>query len=110
MIKVNKKKEKQENIVQDLLKDYKEAKNEYKKYKEIILTLKEEINIKKKKFRENTDKMTKIIQEIKDKENDNEALIQTLKEKITLKDNQIKKETKETGKPNLLKRTIKILK
>ncbi len=33
MIKVNKKKEKQENIVQDLLKNHKEAKNKYNKYK-----------------------------------------------------------------------------
>ena len=61
MIKVNEKKKKQENIIQDLLKDYKEVKNKYNKYKEIVLTLKEEISIKEGKFRENTNKMTKII-------------------------------------------------
>jgi len=77
--------EKQENIIQGLLKDHKEAKNEYNKYKKIVLNLKEEISIKKKKFKENTDKMTKIIQELKDKENDNEVLIQTFKKKIELK-------------------------
>src|SRR6266540_1703008 len=95
MIEVNKKKEKQENIVQDLLKDHKEVKNEYNKYKEIVSTLKKEISIKENKFRENTDKITKIIQELKDKKNDNEALIQTLKKKIELKNNQIKKEIEE---------------
>ncbi len=82
MMEVN---EKQENIIQGLLKDHKEAKNEYNKYKKIVLNLKEEISIKKKKFKENTDKMTKIIQELKDKENDNEVLIQTFKKKIELK-------------------------
>ncbi len=61
MIKVNEKKKKQENIIQDLLKDYKEAKNKYNKYKEIISTLKEEINVKENKFKENTDKTTEII-------------------------------------------------
>ena len=75
MMKINEKKEKQENIVQDLLKNHKKAKNEYNKYKEIVTTLKEEISVKGSKFRENTNKITKIIQELKDKENDNKALI-----------------------------------
>src|SRR6266511_213802 len=110
IMEVIEKKEKQENIVQDLLKDHKEAKNEYNKYKEIISTLKEKISAKENKFKENINKLTKIIQELKDKVN-----LLILEEKFKSKKLQLQKlkeqkVTKETDKSNLLKRTIKILK